>query len=38
MFLPGRQTFQFDLEDTVGTDLPTTILRSKADLALNVRH
>jgi hypothetical protein len=36
LFMPGRTTFQFVLEDQPGTDVPTTVLRSKADLVSTV--
>ena len=36
MFMPGRMTFQFNVESTMGTELPTTVVRSKADIISQV--
>jgi len=37
MFLPGRTTFAFDLDDDFGSDIPTAISRSMDDLKFTNR-
>ena len=32
LFLPGRMAYAIDLEDDDEDDIPTTVIRSKADL------
>jgi len=31
-FIPGRMTYEFDLDENFSSDIPTTVLQSKADL------
>jgi IK cytokine len=37
LFLPGRTTFSFDLDDDFGSEIPTTVSRSIDDLPYSTR-